>query len=52
VCRLRKSLYALKHTPKQWHDKFDITLMSSCFMVNEADTCVYYRFVGGKRVIL
>jgi hypothetical protein len=52
VCRLRKSLYGLKQAPKQWHEKFDRTLTSAGFVVNEADTCVYYRFVGRKGVIL
>lgn len=51
-CRLRKSLYGLKQAPKQWHEKFDRTLTSTGFVVNGADTCVYYRFVGGKGVIL
>jgi hypothetical protein len=27
-------------------------LISAGFVVNEADTCVYYWFGGGKRVIL
>jgi hypothetical protein len=52
VCRLRKSLYGFKHAPKKWHEKFDRTLISAGFVVNEADTCVYYRFGGGKGVIL
>jgi hypothetical protein len=47
VCRLRKSLYGLKQAPKQWHEKFDRTLISVGFVVNEADTCVYYWFGGG-----
>ncbi|KAK1667679.1 hypothetical protein QYE76_055838 [Lolium multiflorum] len=37
VCRLKKSLYGLKQAPKQWHKKFDKTLTSAGFMVNEAD---------------
>jgi hypothetical protein len=52
LCRQRKSLYGLKQAPKQWHEKFDITLTSAGLVVNEADTCVYYRFVDGKGVIL
>jgi hypothetical protein len=52
LCRQRKSLYGLKQAPKQWHEKFDISLTSAGFVVNEADTCVYYRFVDGKGVIL
>jgi hypothetical protein len=52
VCKLLKSLYGLKQAPKQWHEKFDKTLTSTCFVVNEADKCVYYRFGGGESVIL
>jgi hypothetical protein len=52
VCRLLKSLYDLKQAPKQWHEKFEKTLTSVGFAVNEADTCVYYRYGGGKGVIL
>ena len=52
VCRLIKSLYGLKQAPKQWHEKFDTTLTSAGFSVNEADKCVYYRYGGGQGVIL
>jgi hypothetical protein len=52
VCRSKKFLYGLKHALEQWHEKFDRTLTSTGFVVNEADTCVYYRFGGSKRVIL
>jgi hypothetical protein len=41
VCKLLKSLYGLKQAPKQWHEKFERTLMSASFIVNEADKCVY-----------
>jgi hypothetical protein len=45
-------LYGLKQVPKQWHEKFDKTLTSAGFAVNEADKCVYYRYSGGNGVIL
>jgi len=34
------------------HEKFDKTLTSAGFVVNEADKYVYYRFGGGNGVIL
>jgi hypothetical protein len=52
VCKLLKSLYGLKQAPKQWHEKFDNTLTSASFIVNEADKCLYYRHGGGESVIL
>jgi hypothetical protein len=52
VCKLHKSLYGLKQAPKQWHKKFNLTLISAGFSVNEADRCVYYRYDGGQGVIL
>jgi hypothetical protein len=52
VCKLLKSLYGLKQAPKQCHEKFDRTLTSAGFVVNEADKCVYYRYAGGEGVIL
>jgi hypothetical protein len=51
MCKLLKSLYGLKQAPKQWHEKFDKTLTSAGFIVNEADKCVYYRCGGGEGVI-
>jgi hypothetical protein len=52
VCKLLKSLYGLKQAPKQWHEKFDKTLISAGFVVNEVDKCVYYRYDEGEGVIL
>jgi hypothetical protein len=52
VCKLLKSLYGLKQAPKQWREKFDRTLISTGFVVNEADKCVYYWYGGGEGIIL
>jgi hypothetical protein len=52
ACKLVKSLYGLKQAPKQQHEKFDITLISAGFSVNEVDQCVYYSHGGGQEVIL
>jgi hypothetical protein len=52
VCRLRKSLYGLKQVSKQLHEKFNRTVTSAGFVVNEADTCVSYRFGGGEGVVI
>jgi hypothetical protein len=52
VCKLLKSLYGLKQAPEQWHEKFDRTLTSVGFVVNEVDKSVYYRYGGGEGVIL
>ncbi|KAL0303153.1 UNVERIFIED_CONTAM: Retrovirus-related Pol polyprotein from transposon TNT 1-94 [Sesamum radiatum] len=42
VCKLVKSLYGLKQTPKQLHEKFDKTILAFGFTVNENDKCKYY----------
>ena len=52
VCKLVKSLYGLKQAPKQWHQKFDEVVLSNGFSINEADKCVYSKFVGEIGVII
>ncbi|GKA68189.1 zinc finger, CCHC-type containing protein [Tanacetum coccineum] len=51
VCKLIKSLYGLKHAPKQWHQKFDEVVLSNGYLLNQADKCVYNKFnEPGKEV--
>ncbi|GJW40238.1 zinc finger, CCHC-type containing protein [Tanacetum coccineum] len=53
VCKLVKSLYGLKQAPKQWHQKFDEVVLSSDFLLNQYDKCVYSKFDDyGKGVII
>ncbi|GJR21607.1 zinc finger, CCHC-type containing protein [Tanacetum coccineum] len=53
VCKLIKSLYALKQAPKQWHQKFDEVVLSNGYLLIQADKCIYSKFdESGKRVII
>ncbi|GJW50379.1 zinc finger, CCHC-type containing protein [Tanacetum coccineum] len=53
VCKLVKSLYGLKQALKQWHQKFDEVVLSSGFLLNQSDKCVYSKFdSSGKGVII
>ncbi|GKC74065.1 retrovirus-related pol polyprotein from transposon TNT 1-94, partial [Tanacetum coccineum] len=51
VCRLVKSLYGLKQAPKQWHQKFDHTMLESGFQMIECDKCVYVKDTSSGYVI-
>nr|GFD01633.1 zinc finger, CCHC-type [Tanacetum cinerariifolium] len=52
VCKLIKSLYGLKQTPKQWHQKFNEVVLSNGYLLNQTDKCVYGKFdASGKGVI-
>jgi hypothetical protein len=48
VCKFLKSLYDLKQASKQWHEKFDTTLTSAGFAINEVDRCLYYPRGGAN----
>ncbi len=52
VCKLVKSLYGLKQAPKQWHQKFDKTILSFGFKVHHANKCVYSKFDNKKMELL
>ena len=43
VCKLCESLYGLKQTLKQWHEKFDRVLLNNGFLSVEVDNCVYTK---------
>ncbi|GKE68973.1 retrotransposon protein, putative, ty1-copia subclass, partial [Tanacetum coccineum] len=47
-----KIIRSLKQAPKQWHQKFDHTMLESGFKINECDKCVYVKDTSAGYVIL
>ena len=45
-------MYGLKQAPKQWHKKFDDTMLANGFKINECDKCIYVRDTEVGYVIL
>lgn len=43
VCLLKKSLYGLKQSPRQWYKRFDDYITSNGFSRSSHDHCVYFR---------
>ena len=43
VCSLKKSLYGLKQSPRQWYKKFDSFMLSQKYVRSEYDHCVYFK---------
>lgn len=52
VCKLRKSIYRLKQTSRQWYLKFDEAVTSSDFEENKIDQCIYFKVSGSKFIFL
>ncbi|KAG8485819.1 hypothetical protein CXB51_019218 [Gossypium anomalum] len=43
VCLLKKSLYGLKQSPRQWYKRFDSFMTSYDFKRSSFDSCVYFK---------
>src|ERR1044071_4301373 len=53
VCKLKKSLYGLKQSPRQWYKRFDSYMKQLGYNRSPYDCCVYYNEVqGGSRIYL
>ena len=48
VCRLKKSLYGLKQSPRQWYQRFDSFMISPGFKRSDYDSCVYLKTIEGS----
>ena len=52
VCKLKKSLYGLKQSPRMWYQKFDTYMLQLDFVRSNSDHCVYVKRAGDQFVIL
>ena len=43
VCHLKKSLYGLKQSPRQWYLRFDIFMLKQKYQRCNLDCCVYFK---------
>ena len=43
MCLLKKSLYGLKQSPRQWYKRFDAFMTTHEFRRCNYDSCVYFR---------
>jgi Reverse transcriptase (RNA-dependent DNA polymerase) len=46
ICKLRKSLYGLKQSPRQWYQKLEVFLLGLNFRKSTADPCLFIRGKG------
>lgn len=52
VCKLKKSLYGLKHASRCWNQKFSKFLQKFDFRTSTADNCVFISGIEGRKIIL
>ena len=55
VCKLNKSLYGLKQSPRNWNKVIDSWFKENGFAVSEADPCLYFKTIvefNSNKIIL
>ena len=52
VCKLKRSLYGLKQSPRCWNKRFVDYLSTLGFVMSDADPCLYVRKSGECKIII
>jgi hypothetical protein len=52
ICRLKKSLYGLKQSPRMWYQKLDTYMLELGFTRRKVDHCVYFKLIGDHIIYL
>lgn len=52
VCKLKRSLYGLKQAPRCWNQRFGQFIEKLGFKPSNADPCLYFNNVNGRKMIL
>eukprot|EP00253_Pinus_taeda_P014963 PITA_14963 len=52
VCKLKKSLYGFKQSPRMWYQKFDTFIRGLGFTRSKADHCVYFKLIADRVIYL
>jgi hypothetical protein len=52
VCKLKKSLYGLKQSPRMWYQKFDTYILGLGFVRSKDDHYVYSKQVGNHFIYI
>ena len=52
VCLLKKSLYGLNQSPRQWYKRFDKYMLDISFNRSSYDGCVYFKLTENSMIYL
>jgi hypothetical protein len=52
VCKLKKSLYGLKHAPRSWYEKMESFFPQQGFMRSKSDPNMYTKFDEKRYIVL
>ena len=52
VCKLNKSIYGLKQSPRQWNKRFDEFMACTKFKRSKFDNCVYFKIASHHNFVI